>query len=628
MKVNTLSVVIAPIPYSVRDPGDPGREFFEATPRGDGASRGRGRGGEDRIQPQHRRLGPPPAKPRASQLGPRLGPEPRRHPGVPNRDQRPSELPLPRRFAPAQVGCGSEAPTMDTQENLQLSVANFGPIAKADIDLRPLTVFVGPSNTGKSYLAILIYALHKFFGGRQITPLLYRYVDRTIFNRLYGFEGPTVSPRELETLCDWIDNTIIKSVKRDPKDLVTSLPQTVADIVHPMLEKVSSKGAAWNDTVAREFGVEDTRSLIRNRISGGISVAISRSISPEFTDQLFRYDFSIKGTQSEISSAISKAVPLNMIKKYSDAFHRTIHRSAGLPIDELRSNGEEFQYLIRSILTGLTEAVGSSIVTPLTRAAHYLPADRTTLMHAHRVVVRSIIAQAPRASLQHDTALPLSGVLADFLEQLIGLEDKPIKNPNDNLAAQIERDILGGEVILERSEVGYPEFFYRPRGWKHDNLRLINTSSMVSELAPVVLYLRHVIKPGDVLIIEEPESHLHPKMQVEFTRYLAAAVKAGIRIMITTHSEWVMDELANLVYLSHLPKSKRDGISGAKFALKPSQVGAWLFEPKKVPKGSVVKEITFSAEYGGFETRFEDVAIGTHNSYATIANRLAGLLPA
>ncbi|MCY3791065.1 MAG: AAA family ATPase, partial [Gemmatimonadetes bacterium] len=49
------------------------------------------------------------------------------------------------------------------QDTLELEVANFGPIVEAKIDLRPLTVFVGPSNTGKSYLAILIYALHRFF---------------------------------------------------------------------------------------------------------------------------------------------------------------------------------------------------------------------------------------------------------------------------------------------------------------------------------------------------------------------------------------------------------------------------------------------------------------------------------
>ena len=41
-----------------------------------------------------------------------------------------------------------------TKGALELEVADFGPIVEAKIDLRPLTVFIGPSNTGKSYLAI------------------------------------------------------------------------------------------------------------------------------------------------------------------------------------------------------------------------------------------------------------------------------------------------------------------------------------------------------------------------------------------------------------------------------------------------------------------------------------------
>ena len=65
----------------------------------------------------------------------------------------------------------------------------------------------------------------------------------------------------------------------------------------------------------------------------------------------------------------------------------------------------------------------------------------------------------------------------------------------------------------------------------------MNASSMMSELAPVALYLRNVVREGDALIIEEPESHLHPEMQVAFVRELAAAVKANVRIIITAHSE-------------------------------------------------------------------------------------------
>lgn len=515
---------------------------------------------------------------------------------------------------------------MDEHENLKLSVTNFGPIAKAEIDLRPLTVFVGPSNTGKSYLAILIYALHKFFGGRQITPLRYRYMDRTIFGRRYGFEDPTISPEQFEILGDWIDNTILKSETKVPKGLTANLPVTIADIVRPLLNHISSHNDIWNDVVAREFGVDDTRGLVRNRISSGTSVSIDRSITPDFIDQPIRYRFTIKGTQSEILSDIPKSIPLGLLEEYVHTFNRIIRRSTNVPINELKSDSEESQYFVRSILTRLTEAVGSSIVDPLTRAAHYLPADRTGVMHAHRVVVRSIIAQAPRAGLHSDTPLPqLSGVLADFLEQLIGLEDRQIRNPIVALATRIEKDILNGEVIVERSEVGYPEFFYRPIDWKHDNLRLMNTSSMVSELAPVVLYLRHVVRPGEVLIIEEPESHLHPGMQAEFTRHLAAAVKAGIRVMLTTHSEWILDELVNLIYASELPKPGREGIPGADQALEPDQVGVWLFDPKIIPKGSVVKEIKFDEDYAGFRSGFDAVAMRTHNSYAEISDRLEGI---
>ena len=192
---------------------------------------------------------------------------------------------------------------------------------------------------------------------------------------------------------------------------------------------------------------------------------------------------------------------------------------------------------------------------------------------------------------------------------------------SNSLAGQIEKDILQGKIGMDQSPVGYPEFLYRPEGWKND-LGLMNTSSMVSELAPVVLYLRHVVRPGEVLIIEEPESHLHPAMQVEFIRQLAAAVHAGVRVMITTHSEWVLDELTNLARLGQLPNSRREGLSGADFALDPEMLGVWLFRPKKSGRGSEVEEIPFDEDFGGFRSGFDDVAMGTYNDYAAISNRI------
>ena len=61
------------------------------------------------------------------------------------------------------VARDTQAP-MPSDPPLTLDVADCGPVARACVELRPLTVFVGPSNTGKSWLATLAYALHRYFG--------------------------------------------------------------------------------------------------------------------------------------------------------------------------------------------------------------------------------------------------------------------------------------------------------------------------------------------------------------------------------------------------------------------------------------------------------------------------------
>ena len=104
----------------------------------------------------------------------------------------------------------------------------------------------------------------------------------------------------------------------------------------------------------------------------------------------------------------------------------------------------------------------------------------------------------------------------------------PERSPDSGrrLAERLEEEILQGTIELENSVIDYPTFSYRPKGWKTD-LPLLNTSSMVTELAPVVLYLRHLVRPGDILIIEEPEAHLHPAAQAAFTKILVSCRALG-----------------------------------------------------------------------------------------------------
>ena len=291
--------------------------------------------------------------------------------------------------------------------------------------------------------------------------------------------------------------------------------------------------------------------------------------------------------------------------------------------DSRSSDRSERHRRAAEIYSELTEVAGSSIVSPLSGVAHYLPADRSAIMRTYRLLLAYMAQTLSLSSHESDEVLPaLSSVLGDFLSHLVGFGDSPPSSKEEgSLAQALEAEILRGEVRQAQSATGYTIFSYQPTGSKKE-VPLMQTSSMVSELMPVVLYLRHLVRSGDVLIIEEPESHLHPAMQRAFTRQLAAVVRAGVRVMITTHSDYVLEELANLVRMSELPEERREGLTGADVALSPDEVGVWLFEPKNRPKGSVVKEIPLDADVGLYSAGYGDVTEALYNTSVEIDSRI------
>ena len=81
-------------------------------------------------------------------------------------------------------------------------------------------------------------------------------------------------------------------------------------------------------------------------------------------------------------------------------------------------------------------------------------------------------------------------------------------------------------------------------------------STSIHEMTLFSLYLKYVLKKGDLLIIEEPEAHLHPKNQLLLLKYIVKAVNNGLKIMLTTHSEYISDQLNNFVRLNNIPHEK------------------------------------------------------------------------
>ena len=92
--------------------------------------------------------------------------------------------------------------------------------------------------------------------------------------------------------------------------------------------------------------------------------------------------------------------------------------------------------------------------------------------------------------------------------------------------------------------------------------------------------------------------------------------------LLTTHSEWMLEALANLVRLSELPETERRAMTGADVALAPHQVGAWRFKPSADGTGSTVEEISLDTEAGNYPAGFGDVTESLYNEWVGISNRI------
>ena len=176
----------------------------------------------------------------------------------------------------------------------------------------------------------------------------------------------------------------------------------------------------------------------------------------------------------------------------------------------------------------------------------------------------------------------------------------------------LETNVLRGKIDIEQDgEVTYPEISYAPVSGQPDTGKFPfhKTSSMVSELAPVILFLKYLVRPGDLVILEEPESHLHPASQRQMARGIARLVNAGVRVIITTHSDYFVGQVNNLLKLSRASRQKRakEGYEAAD-CLKSDDVSAYHFRLDDNSGGSRVEELPILPDFGIDEQEFAAVS--------------------
>ncbi len=107
-------------------------------------------------------------------------------------------------------------------------------------------------------------------------------------------------------------------------------------------------------------------------------------------------------------------------------------------------------------------------------------------------------------------------------------------------------DIIGGEYAITQND----QLYYIPKGTKL-RLTMDQSSSAVRSLLAIGFYLRCVVEKGDLLMVDEPELNLHPENQRRIARLFARLVNLGVKVFITTHSDYIVKELNTLIMLNH-----------------------------------------------------------------------------
>ncbi|CAC9464840.1 hypothetical protein [uncultured Gammaproteobacteria bacterium] len=145
----------------------------------------------------------------------------------------------------------------------------------------------------------------------------------------------------------------------------------------------------------------------------------------------------------------------------------------------------------------------------------------------------------------HDYALPVEKNV-EFQRKLssISKKDSFITKEHPEILKKFNR-ILGGKYQLDKDD----NLNFHPEK-SRVKLEIGESSSAVRSLLDLGFYMKHIAKPNDLLIIDEPELNLHPENQRLITQVLANLVNIGIKVFITTHSDYIIKEFSTLIMLN------------------------------------------------------------------------------
>lgn len=377
---------------------------------------------------------------------------------------------------------------------VNFKLENIGLIEKAEVSLNDFTLICGQNNTGKTYITYSIYGF------------LYSWDDLVDFN----IEKSIFDELEENGFCN-IDITIYENKLKD------------------ILNRLSSR---YTNKLSNIFSVDDDWfeyskfEVIVDNFKLDLSTELESTFSSSKKDIL-----QLKKSKDSNLLEISTLMP-NVNKQLPHfVLERGINRALG---DIYFKEYFKAPFIITSERTGISLFYKELDINKNVMVEH-ITNNKSKDIDPFKLFEDSISRYAMPIRHNIDYTRDLGDGICKKKSFLYG--DKEILG--------YFSDILQGTYKVINKEV----YFVTKKNKKQ--IPMYFSSSATKSLIELYFYIQHSAQEGDLLIIDEPELNLHPDNHMKIARLLAHLLNKGIDIFITTHSDYLVKELNNLIRLNH-----------------------------------------------------------------------------
>lgn len=419
---------------------------------------------------------------------------------------------------------------------MKISIKNLGAIKQAAFTLGELTIICGDNNTGKTYAT---YALFGFL---------------FLWRDAFSIKVPNEDIRHLlnEGTIELDLNTYIDKASAILKDGCQVFTQRLSHVF-------ASRGQYFSES---HFAIQLDPSDIRPSPTFQRTMGAAKA-------QLF----SITKKADSQSVTISLLVGKEKVRIPQDVISKII----GDALKEIL-----FGHLFPHPFIASAERTGAAIFRKELNFSHNSLLEEMSSMEKKRSPLDLLFGA------YKDYALPVTSNV-EFNSRLEELARKNSFIAKDHTEILNDfADIIGGDYLATKDN----EIYYIPKG-KRIRLSMDESSSAVRSLLDIGFYLRHVAAPGDLLMIDEPELNLHPENQRRVARLLARLVNIGIKVFITTHSDYIIKEINTLIMLNQggerLQALAEREHYGASELLAPEKVRVYIAEEALIKPDGAIK---------------------------------------